>query len=262
MTLSVTPFTAIFAALSFAAIATAAQGAPPCPGNADALGTARLLDVDAATTPRVGRKQFPQTLPLAPKEVVLTFDDGPWPATTERILDTLRRECVRATFFLIGRNAAARPALAQRELSEGHTVGYHSFSHPMLDRMPIAAAQADIDRGIAAVDGALRGQAEHAAPFFRFPYFSSTPPLLDWLERRRMAVFGADLWASDWNPMSPDQELRLVLGRVEADQGGIVLFHDTKAQTAAMLPAFLRALKSGGFSIVAVTDAGAHPRAP
>jgi peptidoglycan-N-acetylglucosamine deacetylase len=244
------------------AFATAAHGATPCPGNADALGTARVLDVDAATTPRVGRKQFPQTLALAPREVVLTFDDGPWPGTTERVLDALRQECVRATFFLIGRNAQARPVLARRELAEGHTVAYHSFSHPMLDRMPIAAAQADIDRGIAAVDGALYGLAAHAAPFFRFPYFSSTPPLLDWLERRRMAVFGADLWASDWNPMSPDQELRLILERVEASHGGIILFHDTKAQTAATIPPFLRALKARGFSIVGVAGAGAHPPAP
>jgi peptidoglycan/xylan/chitin deacetylase (PgdA/CDA1 family) len=257
------PWTAFAAAVSAALIATAANGAPPCPGNADALGTARVLDVDAAITPRVGRKQFPQTLPLAPKEVVLTFDDGPWPGTTERILDALRKECVRATFFLIGRNALARPALAQRELAEGHSVGYHSFSHPMLDRMPIAAAQADIDRGIAAVETALHRQAERApTPFFRFPYFASTPSLLDWLERRRMVVFGADLWASDWNPMSPDQELSLILARVEASQGGIVLFHDTKAQTAAMLPPFLRALKSRGFSIVDVVSAGAQARAP
>src|ERR1700736_5415973 len=249
MILTIKSWAAVLGIVSATVIATAANGAPPCPGNADALGTARVLDVDAATTPRVGRKQFPQTLPLAAKEVVLTFDDGPWPATTERILDALRQECVRATFFLIGRNALARPALAQRELAEGHTVAYHSFSHPMLDRMPIAAAQADIDRGIAAVDGALHGQAGHrAAPFFRFPYFSSTPPLLDWLERRRMAVFGADLWASDWNPMSPDQELNLILARIEATRGGIVLFHDTKAQTAAMLPALLRALKARGFS--------------
>jgi peptidoglycan/xylan/chitin deacetylase (PgdA/CDA1 family) len=261
MNLSVKPYAAILAALAMAAMAPAKSGAAPCPGNADALGTARILDVDAASTPRVGRKQFPQTLPLTPKEVVLTFDDGPWPGTTERILDALRQECVRATFFLIGRNAAVRPALAQRELAEGHTVGYHSFSHPMLDRMPIEAAQADVDRGIAAVDGALLGQPKHAAPFFRFPYFSSTPPLLDWLERRRMAVFGADLWASDWNRMSPDQELHLVLGRVETNQGGIALFHDTKAQTAAMLPAFLRALKAGGFSIVQAVD-GTHPQAP
>jgi peptidoglycan/xylan/chitin deacetylase (PgdA/CDA1 family) len=256
-------FLAIITLVSLAALATAAHGAP-CPGNADALGTARVLDVDAAATPRVGRKQFPQTLPLAPKEVVLTFDDGPWPGTTERVLDALRQECVRATFFLIGRNAQAHPALARRELAEGHTVGDHSFSHPMLDRMPIAGAQADIDRGIAAVEGALNGQAGRppVTPFFRFPYFSSTPPLLDWLERRRMAVFGADMWASDWNPMSPDQELRLILERVEASRGGIILFHDTKAQTAAMLPAFLRALKARGFSIVDAADAGAHSRAP
>jgi hypothetical protein len=133
----------------------------------------------------------------------------------------------------------------------------------MLNRMPIASAQADIDRGIAAVENALHGQAERAStPFFRFPYFASSPPLLDWLERRRMVVFGADLWASDWNPMSPDQELRLVLGRVEASRGGIVLFHDTKAQTAAMLPSFLGALKTRGFSIVDVAAAGAPPQTP
>ena len=263
MILTIKSWAAVLGALSVAALASAAHGASPCPGNADALGTARVLDVDAATTPRVGRKQFPGTLPLAPKEVVLTFDDGPWPRTTERILEALRAECVRATFFLIGRNALAQPALAQRELNEGHTVAYHSYSHPMLDRMPIASAQADIDRGIAAVETALHGQAERVpTPFFRFPYFASSPPLLDWLERRRMVVFGADLWASDWNPMSPDQELHLILERVEASRGGIVLFHDTKAQTAAMLPSFLRALKSRGFSIVDVVAAGAHPQTP
>src|SRR6202158_1514003 len=170
---TIKPWVTFLAALSLAAIPTAAHGAPPCPGNADALGTARVLDVDAATTPRVCRKQFPQTLPLAPNEVVLTFDDGPWPGTTERILEALRQECVRATFFLIGRNALAHPALAQRELAEGHTVAYHSFSHPMLDHLSLPPAQADIERGIAAIDSALDGRAERtpAAPFFRFPYF-------------------------------------------------------------------------------------------
>src|SRR3984893_6005951 len=97
-------------------------GGAPCPGNADALGTARILAVDAATTPRVGRKQFPGTLPLAPKEVVLTFDDGPSAAPTTRVLDALKHECVQAAFFLLGRNAQAHPELARRELAEGHTV--------------------------------------------------------------------------------------------------------------------------------------------
>ncbi len=119
----------------------AAQTAPQsCPGNPDALTTARVITVDASTAPRVGRKQFPTTLPLADREVVLTFDDGPWPGTTPAVLDALQRECVRATFFLLGRNAAAHPELARRELAEGHTVAHHSFRHPLLNRMNPDAA--------------------------------------------------------------------------------------------------------------------------
>jgi peptidoglycan-N-acetylglucosamine deacetylase len=237
-----------------AAVAEAAPDAAPCPGNADALGTARILTVNAAATPRVGRKHFPQTLPLAPKEVVLTFDDGPASGTTERVLDALKRECVRALFFVLGRNALAYPKLARRAVSEGHTVAHHTFAHPLLDRVPAVAAEAEIDRGFAAVDTALYGRTDRTprTPFFRFPGFASSPVLLDRLERRGIVVFGADVWASDWDPMSPQQQLHLVVGRIEANRGGIVLFHDTKKQTAAMLPAFLQFLKKGGYRIVHV----------
>lgn len=236
----------------------AASAAEPCPGNADALGTARVLAVSAATTPRVGTKQFAATLPLAPKELVLTFDDGPWPGTTDRVLDALKRECVRATFFVLGRSAAANPALVRRELTEGHTVGHHTYGHPLLNRMSLAAADAEIARGVAAVERAARGgaSATPATPFFRFPGFAASPPLLERLAARRMVVFGADLWASDWNPMSPGQELKLILGRLGGAGRGIVLFHDTKAQTAAMLPALLRALKARGYRIVHVVPEG------
>jgi peptidoglycan/xylan/chitin deacetylase (PgdA/CDA1 family) len=233
-----------------AVTATAAQGA--CPGNADALGTSRVLVVDPAATPRVGRKHFPQTLPLRPKEVVLTFDDGPEPSSTSRVLDALKRECVRAAFFVLGRASVAHPALLRRELAEGHTVAHHTFSHPLLDRLPIAAAEAEIDSGFAAVDALLYGKAGRSpvTPFFRFPGFASNRALLDRLDRRHIAVFGADLWASDWNPMTPSQQLALVLQRIDATHGGIVLFHDTRPQTAAMLPAFLRALKKRGYAVV------------
>jgi peptidoglycan/xylan/chitin deacetylase (PgdA/CDA1 family) len=228
--------------------------AEPCPGNPDALGTERVLAVSATTTPRVGRKHFSATLPLAPKEVVLTFDDGPWPGPTAQVLDALKHECVRATFFLLGRNAAAAPALAKRELAEGHTIAHHSFSHPLLAHMRLAAAEADIDRGIAAVERAVYGEAaaKPRTPFFRFPGFASSPALLERAQARGLVVFGADLWASDWNPMSPAQELQLTLARLDAAHGGIVLFHDTKSQTAAMLPAFLRALKAKGYKVVHV----------
>jgi peptidoglycan-N-acetylglucosamine deacetylase len=238
--------------------ATAAQAQTPCQGRADALGTARVLAVDVVTTPRVGRKSFPQTLPLAPGEVVLTFDDGPWPGTTPHVLDALKSECVRATFFLLGRNAIASQQLARREIAEGHTVASHTYSHPLLDRMPLSAAIAEINRGFVSVDTALYGKATQApkTPFFRFPGFASSTALLNYLEVRGIVVFGADLWASDWNPQSPDEQLQLVLRRLEGSRGGIVLFHDTRAQTAAMLPEFLRALKRGGYRVAHVIPAG------
>jgi len=244
-----------FLVLALTATAAKAQGLPdaaPCPGNADALGTAGVLTVDAAAAPRVGRKQFPRTLPLAPKEVVLTFDDGPLAASTTRVLDALKHECVRAAFFLLGRHAQAQPELTRRELAEGHTVAHHTFSHPLLDRMPLARAEAEIDRGFAAVDTALYGAFSGAprTPFFRFPGFAASPALLERLEQRNIVVFGADLWASDWNPMSPGRQLALVLARLDATGGGIVLFHDTRQQTAAMLPAFLRELKRRGYRVV------------
>ena len=243
-----------------AALLPWAAAAQSCPGNPDALGTERTLTVDAGTTPRVGRKQFPVTLPLKPKELVLTFDDGPWPTTTPKVLDALKRECVQATFFLLGRNAQAYPAIARRELAEGHGIGHHTFSHPLLSHMPLAKAEAEIDRGIAADEAALYGRrsSRPTSPFFRFPGFAANRALLDALSARGIVVFGADVWASDWLPMRPEQELQLALSRIERTGGGILLLHDTKKQTAQMLPAFLRALKRRGFRIVHVVPAASQ----
>src|SRR5262249_48818954 len=135
---------ALLALLSTARPAAAETEPQPCPGNPDALLTSRVITVDAATTPRVGRKHFSDTLPLADRAVVLTFADGPNPGPTGAVLDALKRECVLATFFLIGRNAAAHPDLAKRELAEGHTVAHHTFSHPLLDHLHPDSAEADI----------------------------------------------------------------------------------------------------------------------
>lgn len=235
-----------------------------CPGNPDALGTARILKVDVKSTPRVGRKHFPATLPLADKELVLTFDDGPWPATTPQVLDALKHECVQATFFLLGRHAADFPRIPRRALAEGHSLGHHTFSHPLLSHMSMARALAEIDRGIAADEAAVYGvsRTEPAVPFFRFPGFASSPVLLDAVNGRGLVVFGADLWASDWLPMSPEQELNRVLGRIEKTGRGIVLLHDTKQQTARMLPALLRELKRRGYRIVHVVPAKTATPAP
>jgi peptidoglycan/xylan/chitin deacetylase (PgdA/CDA1 family) len=232
---------------------TAAAQAADCPRQ-DALGTSRVLAVDPATYPRVGLQSFPQTLPLADKEVVLTFDDGPRPSTTTRVLAALADACVRATFFVTGRNSTAHPALLRRIAAEGHSIGHHSWSHANLMRAPASTAVEEIDRGIAADEMALHGAASSVptTPFFRFPYFESTPALLDLLQSRGIVVFGADLWASDWKPMTPQHELKLITDRLRVAGKGIILFHDSKARTAAMLPDFLRYLQDNRYRVVHV----------
>ena len=248
---------AVAALMSLIAAAEAAE----CPRK-DALGTSRVLAVDPASFPRVGLKSFPQTLPLGDREVVLTFDDGPWPPTDRKILAALAQECVRATFFLIGRNAAAYPELLRKMAAEGHTVAHHSFAHPNLKYMKPEAAIAEIDRGIAAVEAALHGTASTTptTPFFRFPYFESTPAALETLQKRGIAVFGADLWASDWVPMTPAQQLTLLTERLQAARKGIILLHDPKSQTAGMLPAFLRYHRDNHYRVVHLVPAGVKNR--
>lgn len=245
---------------SVAALMTcmAAAAAAECPRK-DALGTSRVLAVEPAATPRVGLKSFPQTLPLGDHEVVLTFDDGPWPATDRKILAALAQECVRATFFLIGKSASAYPELVRRMAAEGHTVAHHTWTHRNLKHMKPDAAIGEIDKGIAAVEAALHGKATTtpSTPFFRFPYFEMTQATLDALQKRGIAVFGADLWASDWNPMTPAEQLKLLTERLQAARRGIILLHDPKAQTSAMLPAFLRWLRENKYRVVHIVPAGA-----
>jgi len=234
----------LFAGLFAAPRAAAEQ--PTC--GPDALGVSRVIDIDRSKGTAVGLQTYPRTLDLHDHEVVLTFDDGP-AGPTPQVLDALAKECARVTFFLIGRNAESLPALVKRAASEGHTIAHHSYSHPdkTLRLMSEPAAKADIEKGIAAVDKALGAKA---APFFRFPGFADTPELVADLTSRGYTVFGSDLWASDWSKMTPKAELDLVLSRLEKNRKGIVLFHDSQAITAQMLPEFLRELKKRGYALV------------
>jgi peptidoglycan/xylan/chitin deacetylase (PgdA/CDA1 family) len=218
-----------------------------------ALGVSRIISVGGA--PRLGLKSYPQTLDLQDHEVVLTFDDGPV-ATTPRVLAALAAQCAKATFFLVGRNAEARPDLVREEIAAGHTVGTHSYSHPHLQKMAPEAALAQIDKGVAATDKAAGGKE---AKFFRFPYFDDSPALLDLLEKRGMPVFGADLWASDWNDMTPQQELKLLMLRLRRAGRGIILLHDIRRQTAEMIPALLAALKAENFHLVHIVPGDRPP---
>jgi peptidoglycan/xylan/chitin deacetylase (PgdA/CDA1 family) len=222
---------------------------PPCE-NPDAVGVSRVMTVGTEGGGAVGRKSYPQTLPLADREVVLTFDDGPWPGTTRAVLEALVAECTQATFFLVGQRVRENPEIARAVRDAGHTIAYHSMTHPNLSHLSFERAKDNVMRGMAAVDEALGDRA--AAPFFRFPGFADTPELVAWLAEQNIGTFGTDIWASDWNPMTPEKQLELILYRLEQRGRGILLFHDTKKQTAAMLPRFLRELKARGFRIVAL----------
>src|SRR5882757_10053604 len=244
------------AALVILLIGAAVAWAAPCP-RAGTLGTSRVLSVDAVSFPRVGLKSFPETLPLRDHEVVLTFDDGPYPPTTLKVLAALARECVHATFFVVGKPASEHPDLVRRIAAEGHTVGHHTWSHRSLMRIKPSETTGEIDHGISAVETALHGTATTTpgTPFFRFPGFESTPATLDLLQSRGIMVFGADLWASDWNPMTPKQQLKLLTDRLRLARKGIILLHDPKAQTAAMLPDFLHYLKDNHYRVVHLVPA-------
>jgi peptidoglycan/xylan/chitin deacetylase (PgdA/CDA1 family) len=232
----------------------------------DKLGTSRIAEVGTQGGLLVGLKTYPKAIPLADHEVILTFDDGPDQRTTPQVLKALADECVRATFFAIGRNVDALPALARREVEEGHNVAHHTYTHPQptLRYMADSAARADILKGMITVERVAYGQDFSAgepkdlahlklhAPFFRFPGFADTADLRTWFAQNNVAIFGTDLWASDWVPMTPDQELKLIMGRLEKAGRGMLLFHDNRQWTADMLPTFLRELKKRGYRVVHV----------
>jgi peptidoglycan/xylan/chitin deacetylase (PgdA/CDA1 family) len=241
--------------MSLWASATAQSAACPRKGT---LGTSRTFKVDAVSFPQIGLKSFPKSLPLRDHEVVLTFDDGPSPTTTPKVLATLRKQCVLATFFLIGKPALEHPTMVRRIAAEGHSVATHTWSHSNLQAMPRIDAFAEIDDGIAAVEWAQHGAATTTptTPFFRYPGLLMTPDTLDLLQSRGIVAFAADLWANDWDPQTPEHELRVMIERLRAARKGIIVLHDPQARTAAMLPAFLRYLRDNHYHVVHVVPMG------
>jgi peptidoglycan/xylan/chitin deacetylase (PgdA/CDA1 family) len=227
-----------------------------CPGNPDALGIERVITVDPNEHPRVGSMQYPETLPLNDKEVVLTFDDGPIPLYTNRILGALAAECVKATFFMVGRQAHAYPAEVRKVYNEGHTVGSHSETHPLIfTRLSTGAAEQEIDQGIASVSAAL-GDPRALAPFFRFPGLGRSRAIESYLSSHGIMTWSADFPADDWTHISGQEVMRRALERLEHRGKGILLLHDIQPATALMLPQLLRELKARGYHIVQVVPAG------
>ncbi|MFH1557818.1 MAG: polysaccharide deacetylase family protein [Pseudomonadota bacterium] len=233
---------------------TTSAAVPPgaaCPGNPDALGTSRIVKIDPKQTPFFGRLQYKQTVPLQKGEVILTFDDGPLPPMTHRVLDALAANCVKATFFSVGRMASTYPTVLQEVYEAGHTIGSHSQTHPLIfPKLTHPAGIGEIEQGFASVNAGLAPIGAHTVPFFRFPGLGRTKFYEAYTQEHGIAVFSVDLVADDWMHLKPDEVLKRALDRLEARGSGILLLHDIQPSTAVMLPTLLHELKTRGFKVV------------
>ena len=226
-----------------------------CPGNPNALGTSRTLVVDPMEHPRIGTMQYRETLPLKDHEVVLTFDDGPLPPHSTQVLQILASECVKATFFIIGRMAHQFPEGVRRVRAAGHTVATHSENHPLhFERMSPERIRQEIDDGIKHTAEAL-GDPSAVAPFFRVPGLRRGEVMEDYLVSKGIQSWSADFPADDWLHISSDQVYSRAISRIEAKGRGILLLHDIQARTVAALPRILQTPKARGYRIVHVVPA-------
>ena len=187
---------------------------------------------------------------LRDKEVVLTFDDGPMPGRTEKVLAALDRYGVKATFLMVGQMANAYPAIARKVAARGHTIGTHTQSHRNLAGMSTANAKAEIERGRKSVAAAVG--SGNVAPFFRFPYLASTSALRRDLASNGVVVIDVDIDSKDYFKSSGDQVRARTIARIERRRKGVILLHDIHGRTAEMLPGFLADLKSRGYKVVAL----------
>jgi peptidoglycan/xylan/chitin deacetylase (PgdA/CDA1 family) len=243
-----------------AAVASRSAIAADCKGRPDALGTSRTLVVDPKAHPLIGTMQYRETLPLADGEVVLTFDDGPLPKYSNQILDILAAQCVKATFFMVGRQAQANPEGVRKVRDAGHTVATHSQNHPSgMHRLPLDRAQREIDDGIASVMAALgENGAAAMSPFFRIPGLARNDGIEEYAKSKGLQVWSADFPADDWRNVSSARVHDLALQRLAAKGKGILLLHDIQPRTVASLPRILNDLKARGYRIVHVVPASAE----
>ena len=253
------------AASPLAAPAAAPQAAPaPAPKaaaaaparaactNPNALGVGRTVEIDTTGGPGFGFEHFKDLDFLRDKEVVLTFDDGPWPVNTPSVLKTLAEECTTGIFFPIGKHATYYPEILKQVYAAGHSIGSHTWSHAALVNKKLTEQQRkdEIEKGFSAVKWALGGNSP--APFFRFPALQHPPEIVTYLGTRNIAIFSCDLDSFDFKASKAQTIIDTVMRKVDKTGKGIILMHDFQKHTAEALPELLKRLKAGGYKVVAM----------
>ena len=231
----------------------AAQPARAACTNPNALGVGRTVEIDATGGPGFGFEHFKDLDFLRDKEVVLTFDDGPWPVNTPSVLKTLAEECTTGIFFPIGKHATYYPEILKQVYAAGHTIGSHTWSHAALVNKKLSEQQRkdEIEKGFSAVKWAL-GSGNSPAPFFRFPALQHPPEMVTYLGTRNIAIFSCDLDSFDFKASKAQTIIDNVMRKVDKLGKGIILMHDFQKHTAEALPELLKKLKAGGYKVVAM----------
>jgi peptidoglycan/xylan/chitin deacetylase (PgdA/CDA1 family) len=244
-----------------AAAAAAARTPDPSCRNPNALGVSRVVEIDTTGGPGFGFEHFKMYDFLRPGEVVLTFDDGPWP-TTPIVLEALEEQCTKAIFFSIGYNATIYPEILKKVAAAGHTIGSHTWTHQDLSKtrgsMPIGNGKREvrdyepkdeIEKGMSAVKIAI-GDSGHEAPFFRFPALRQPPELMAYLGTRNIAMFSTDFDSFDFKMRKPEQVVKGVMDKLKKHGKAIVLMHDVHPWTAHAVRDLLAQMKAEGYKIV------------
>ena len=218
-----------------------------CQGNPNALGISRVVEIDTTGGPGFGFEHFKDHDFLRANEIVLTFDDGPWPKNTPAVLEALASHCLKATFFPIGEHAMWHPEILKQVAAAGHTIGTHTWSHADLTKKSFAEAKDEIEKGVSAVHLAVGGPT---APFFRFPDLRHPPQMVTYLGGRNIAIFSTDIDSFDFKLRKPEQVIGSVLAKLAKHGKGIILMHDFQRATAEALPELLNQLKAKGYRVV------------
>lgn len=233
---------------------------PPtdCPGNPDAIGISRIIKVDTHGGFYAGQTYHTKMPLLGPREVILTFDDGPFPGRTDRVLAALKHECTHATFFMVGQMAKAYPAVARKVAEEGNTIAYHTMTHSYkLAHGPFDQSQMEISSGWRVVDQAVYGKAgdKPMTHFFRYPGLFNNRVINQWFNTLNMGVFAVDAVGNDWlkghlTTVEAPNVMNEALAELEHNNGGILLLHDIKESSSNAVAPLLVELKKRGFKIV------------
>ena len=222
------------------------------------LGTERTVSVSPHDVQAVHGAE--RALGLRDGEVVLTFDDGPL-LNTAKVLRALEDECVRATFFVVGKHVARAPAKVRAMMAQGHTIAHHTWGHERLPALSDANMERAVDRGVRAVNRALYGTntARARIPYFRYPYLAKSKRTGALLRRKGLVEIGTNIDTGDWRRQSPAQLHDRIMRQLRAKRRGIVLMHDIQPRTASMLPRLLRSMKREGFRVVHLVPADPAP---